>query len=272
MLAGVVALTTMAGFARADETGKACAARFEKAQYLQKDGKLRDARVESLACGAAPCPGFMREACQKLLSDIDLAQPTLVLGAQDAAGADLVEVRVTLDDQPFLPRLGADAVPVDPGEHTFRFFVADRPAATQHALVRTGEKNRVVRVTIPLPPPAPPQPAGPAATAPEGKSGGLVLPIVVGAVGVATIAASLGVGVSAKSDLDGLRSSCAPHCSASDVSSVNTRGAVSDVLLGLGVTGVAVAAVLFFVRRGGHEAPPVALRLVPATGGVGFSF
>jgi len=270
MLAGVVALTTMAGFARADETGKACAARFEKAQYLQKDGKLRDARVESLACGAAPCPGFMREACQKLLSDIDLAQPTLVLGAQDAAGADLVEVRVTLDDQPFLPRLGADAVPVDPGEHTFRFFVADRPPATQHALVRTGEKNRVVRVTIPLPPSALPQPAGPA-TVPEGKSGGLVLPIVVGAVGVATIAASIGVGASAKSDLDGLRTSCAPHCSASDVSSVNTRGAVSDVLLGVGVTGVAIAAVLFFVRRG-HEAPPVALSLVPSTGGVGFSF
>ena len=87
------------------------------------------------------------------------------------------------------------------------------------------------------------------------------------------IGASIAVGVSAKSNLDHLRTSCAPNCASSDVASVNARGIASDVLLGAGVVAVGVATVLFFVRRGGHEASPAAWHVVPMpAGGVALAF
>ncbi len=268
------ALLVASGSARGDESSKVCARSFEESQYLQKDGKLLDARLKALACGASTCPAFIREACQKILADIDSAQPTVVLAVHDAAGADLVDVRVDLDGHPFLPRVGAQAVPVDPGDHTFRFFHADDPPVEEHALIRVSEKNRIVRVAfsastrsepvVATPPPAVQPTSFWAAAWPS---------VVVGALGLGAVGASVGVGVDAKNDADNLRATCAPRCTTSAVNDVNSRLLVSDVLLGAGVVVVGVATVLFFVRHGSHESKPAAWRLVPGpSGGVALGF
>jgi hypothetical protein len=266
----VAALSAAGGrSAEADETSKACATSFERSQYLLKDGKLQDARVEALACGAAACPAFVREACQKVFADIDVAQPTVVLAAQDAGGGDLVDVRVEVDGQPFLARLGAEAVPVDPGEHTFRFFYTGQAPLEQHTLIRTGEKNRVVRAMFSASAtPAQPSLASAPALPETGTRRAPAWPsLVVGGIGLGAIGASIAVGLAAKEDADNLRSSCAPRCHPSDVADVNTRLIVSDVLLATGLITVGVATVLLLVRGGRHEAGPVAWRMGPSSVG-----
>ncbi len=259
--------------ARADDARKACAMSYESSQVLEKEGKLRGARVEANSCGAAACPGFIRDACQKLLSDLDAVQPTVVFSVQDASGADLTDVKVELDGQPFLDRLGAEAVPVDPGEHTLRFVRDGAPPLEQHVLIRTAEKNRILRVTFTQAssPSAATVAATPAPAA--GQTRGPLWPsLVVGGVGAATVVASVVVGVSGQSSANDLRTSCAPHCSSASVSSVNTRLVASDVLTGVGIAGVAVGAVLFFVRPGGQEGPRATGRVAPTADGVVVSF
>ena len=258
-----------APLARADEATKACATAFEQAQYHQRDQKLASARASAVTCAAATCPAFVRDACQKILSDVEAAQPTLVFAAQDALGNDLVDVRVEIDGQVLTEKLGPEAVPVDPGEHSLR-FVSPAGALEQHVLARVGEKNRIVRVTLPArpaatgpgTPPSPPAP-GPSRWSPWPTA-------IAGGVALAAIGASIGVGASAKSDADHLRATCAPACAHSDVSSVDTRVVVSDVLLGAGVAAAAVAVVFVFVGRGRAEAPVAALRATPE--GVAFAF
>jgi hypothetical protein len=278
IVVGVALLLGTPSHVHADETSKACAASFEKSQYLARDNKLQDARLEAVACGASACPHFVREACQKELADIDAAQPTLVLAAQDAKGADLVDVRVEVDGRALLARLGAEAVPIDPGEHVLGFFRAGQPPMLQHVLVRVGEKNRLVKAVFspPVESVAPFMAELPGTH--EASSRGLLWPsIVVGALGVGTVAASIGVGLGAKNDADSLRETCAPACSASAVDSVNSRLIVSDVLLGAGVAVVGVATVLFFVRPGakhdnGHETSALTRHLAPSHGGFAFTF
>jgi hypothetical protein len=271
LAAAMVLMATGAGTAQADETGKACAASFEKSQYLMKDGKFRAAQVDALSCSADSCPTFVREACQKVLADIDSGQPTVVFAAQDASGADLVDVRVELDGQPFVARLSAEAVPIDPGAHTLRLFHGDEPPIDQQVLVRVGEKNRLVRATF-WARSKPPTPIVPDVPAGQTTRGPVWPAIVVGVGGLASIGVSIGVGVSAKSDVDHLRDTCAPHCASSTVSDVNTRVVASDVLLGVGVVAVGVAAAMYLLRSDGHEAPPVALHLTPTPSGFALAF
>jgi hypothetical protein len=94
--------------------------------------------------------------------------------------------------------------------------------------------------------------------------------IVVGAAGVATVAASIGVGIGAENEASHLRDTCAPHCAASAVDDANNRLLVSDVLLGVGIAAAGVATVLFLSRHGSHEAPPVALHVTLTGASVAF--
>jgi hypothetical protein len=272
-LAAGILIASSPHTSRGDEATKACAASFEQSQYLQKDRKLKDARAAALACSATGCPSFVRDACQKLLADIDTTQPTVVLAAQDEAGVDLALVRVDLDGQPFVSQLGPGAVPIDPGEHTLRFVYGDQPPVEQHVMIRVAEKNRLLRAVFAAPLPTGPDPRRlallPPALPPRSRSAWPS--IVVGTLGLGAIGASVGIGASAKADADNLRSTCAPRCASSDVSSVDTRLVVSDVLLGGGIAVVGVAVVLFVFRgvHGESPAPPV---VASPNGGLALAF
>jgi hypothetical protein len=253
--------------ARADGTGRACAATFEQAQSFEHALQLRAGRASALGCVAAPCPGVVREACAAILASIDAAQPTVVLSAETAAGQDLVDVTVELDGAPFAARLGAGALAIDPGEHTLRFTLGGQPPIEQHVLMRIAEKNRSVKVRFP-----PATSVLPVVGVSTSAGASPLLPIVLAGAGLASIGASIGIGVIAKSDAEALRTSCAPGCSPAAVSDVSTRLVVSDVLLGTGVAIVAVAGIVFFVRRGGHASAPSSAHVVPTARGFALTF
>jgi len=199
LLAGFLAAAAVLAFAPAAFADvQACLNASEKGQKLRTAGKLREARESFVVCGAEGCPALVRHDCSQWNQDLQGILPTVVFGAKDKGGRDLFDVIVTMDGEPFLKKLDGKSVIVDPGKHTFK-FESGSLTATETALIKEGEKSRVITVTFegpPLPPgPTPPTTNTPGpitgpTPVPGADSTGHSLPpwIVVGVGGAALIA------------------------------------------------------------------------------------
>lgn len=244
-----------------------CNAAYEKAQVLRKARKLRAARDELLLCSQSKCPGVIAADCGPWLREVESGLPSVVVVARDPSGADVPAVKVYVDGVLLTYRLSGTPIDVDPGEHTFAFEPERGQRVEQTVLVNMGEKNRLLQVTIRGDGAAAPAPAGPAkpgeAPKDEGKKGSFVPGIVVGALGLASLGVSFGMYFSAKSSLDQLRGSCAPHCAQADVDSVRTKGIVSDVTFGVGLAGIGAGVLMMILMRPTEKAATGALVPTP---------
>ncbi len=243
-----------------------CLAASDKGQSLKLQGKLRAAREQFLVCSRTECPAIVRQDCAQWVNDVVSALPSVVVGARDARGHDLFDVKVSMDGAVLTVKLDGKPVFVDPGAHTVRYERADgaSPAVEEQVLVREGERNRSLTVNFSGPAPTtaavPSGAAPPAVTPPPTEQHrGSVSPLayVMGGVGVIALGAALYFDLSANSDVDGLRApppaGCAPHCDAAQVDPIATKYTLAGVMVGVG--GVAVgAAVLLFLLRPGKKA------------------
>lgn len=127
---------------------QACLNASEKGQRSRASGKLRDAREQFLVCGAEGCPALVRKDCAQWQTELAAALPTVVFGAKDKQGRDLFDVTVTMDGEVLLKKLDGKSITIDPGPHTFRFEAAGSPAVTERALVKEGERARVITVVM----------------------------------------------------------------------------------------------------------------------------
>ena len=120
------------------------------AQDLRRAGKLLDAREKLALCVSQACPGPVREDCAQRLDEVDRATPTLVFEVKDTKGNDVSAVRVTMDGQLLVQKVGGASIAVDPGEHRFVFEDPDgiAPKTEQAIVVREGDKDRHVRVVL----------------------------------------------------------------------------------------------------------------------------
>jgi hypothetical protein len=226
-----------AAIARADESD-ACVASYEQAQVLRMEIRLVEARDKLLICAQPACPQLLTADCARWLRQVDDSVPSIVLGARDADGKDLPNTRVFLDGRRVAERIDGTALVVDPGAHTIRFENAARGVAEQHLVARQGEKNRLVSVTFPRPD------AATRETRPVP-----VLAYVLGAVGVASIAAGTALDVSARSTFQSLKESCHSACATSDVADGRRRMLVGDVVLGVGVLALGLGVYLWLSQR-----------------------
>ncbi|WP_437581526.1 hypothetical protein [Sorangium sp. So ce887] len=184
-LAVAAALALTGARARAEPHKRACAAAYERAQGLRRDGKLLAAREALIACSQPTCPAAAVADCGPWLAEVEKSLPTVVIAARDAHGRERLDVRVLVDGRLLAAALDGKALPVDPGPHTFRYQPAWGPAVEERVLIREGEKNRALTVALgassagapasPPPPaasppaaspPAVPPPASPAASPP----------------------------------------------------------------------------------------------------------
>lgn len=242
-------------------TAQQCNAAYEKAQVLRRARKLRAARDELLTCSQSKCPGAITADCGPWLKEVETSMPSVVIVARDASGNDVPAVRVSVDGVMVAPRLTGVPIDVDPGEHVFTFEPEQGQRVDQTLLVNVGEKNRLVQV--PIRPAAKAaggdRPADKPSDQPppdEGRRPGSIVPgVVVGALGVASLGASVGLYVSAKGQINGLRSTCAPSCSSSQVDPIKTKGIASDVTFGVGLAGLGVGALLVILELTGKPAP-----------------
>lgn len=262
-LAAAIACLAAAAPARADDK-QACIAASEDAQQLRIDGKLLAARARLLECARPECPAIVRQDCAQWMADVVAATPTVVLGARDAQGHDVWTARAAMDGAPLAERLDGRPVPVDPGVHVFHFESTAAPGVTADAqvLVRAGEKNREIAVTLAVPGAPAVVPAGP--TAAVSSSGVPALAWVFGGVAVAALGTALAFDVAQALDYNHLSDTCAGHCPPDQVDHVARERLIAGASAGVGALALGAAAYVFFTRptAARASAPPVGVEVV----------
>lgn len=147
LAAAMVLASTLAALPASADV-QACLAASEKGQRARSAGRLREARELFLVCGNEGCPAMVRRDCAQWQSEIIAMLPSLVFGAKDKQGRDLFDVTVSMDGETLVRKLDGKSVNVDPGPHTFTFELVGATPVVERALVKEGEKTRVLTVTF----------------------------------------------------------------------------------------------------------------------------
>jgi hypothetical protein len=284
--------TLFSGHAQADAkdasaTKLACVQASDRAQQLRLNGKFVAARDALRSCVQDACPTVVRESCSQWLGEVNASLPSIVIGAKDGDGRDLVDLKVSIDGQLVTEHLGGLALPVDPGRHTMRYEKADGAVVEEEILVGEGTKNRPVSVAFPSAKRPEPAAGGlsaapPPASGSRGAStGNTVAGTVLAVVGAAALGTALYLDLSATSDINALRGDpCAKTgtCSASRVNSDQLDYDLAGVGVGVGVVALGVATYVFLAHPFGKTAAASvtargvpAFRVIPAAHGGGFA-
>ena len=236
---------------------KACVASHASAQREVKAGRLKEAAKLFTACGSDnACPEQLRAECSELLDKVKATVPSVIFSAIDGKGADVSNVKVYVDETLLIDGLDGRAVDLDPGKYHFRFVLPDNSELSTDALVREGEKNRLIEVRAPeekgpvVGTPATlaatPHPAVGAPPEPLEKKTPVAAWVATGVAvaGFGTFATFAILGSSDKQKLD----ECAPNCPESEHDrrdSLKTKYLVADIGLGVGAASAILAGVLF---------------------------
>jgi hypothetical protein len=287
LIAGVV-LASIPAFA--DDA--ACLDAATKGQRFRDTHKLIEARAQLRICAAYACPPVVQSDCAGWLASVEKALPSVVVTAKDDAGASLIAVKVTVDGQPFATKLEGEAVPINPGSHTFHFEGPGGATIDQVVVAAEGEQNQRVAVVLtgkaPLPGTPPSSPSatasggadGGASTTPPGASGAGGAWKTIGwvAAGVGAVGVGVGAvfGVMAIGDHDSAKCNAQNVCFSGPLNDARTAATVADV--GLIVGGALVAAglgLVLFAPGGGsgeeHPAATAVMAPVAAPGGGGLA-
>jgi hypothetical protein len=245
--------TFVVGPARADQTAPpiaptsvdACLDAAERAQLARDQRRFIEARQAMIACSAPACPLVVRKDCAKWLEELGARLPGIVVSVRDEDDHDLVDVRVFVDGKLLTPRLDGKALPVDPGEHLFRYEPSRHEPLEERVLVREGETNRLLtvkvrsRIALSRPDPVDERPRPVPA-----------LSIALAGLGVVGVGAFAFFAASAKGSIYDLRDTCGPtqSCAQSDVDSARQRLVIANVALGVGVVALAGAVLLYLTR------------------------
>jgi hypothetical protein len=260
--AATLALTLVAtaapAHADADRTER-CISSSDAGQVQRDEHKLIEARASFLACGADECPFELRKQCQRWLDEVSARVPSVAISARDEAGRDVVDVRVFVDGKLLLSKLDGVAVPVNPGEHVFRYEPRGSAPSEERVLVREGESSRLVTVRVegatskPKPKPLEPLRTDSSRSSPDERPRSSSVPlgsVILAGVGVLGVGAFALFASTAKSQLDTLRSGCGStrSCDSAEVDGVRRDLTIGNVALGVGALALAGAVFLYVWR------------------------
>jgi len=180
----------------------------------------------------------MRVDCAHWLEEVDSSLPSIVVGAKDAGGGDLFDVRVKVDGEPVDDLASGRPIVLDPGPHVVRFERGKAPdleVREVKLLLRTGERNRAVLATMQVTRDARP-------SAPKGESGGIPTATwLFGGVGLLALGSFGTFAILGGQEKSRLRDTCSPGCTDRDVATVRGDYIVADISLGVGVVALGVA-------------------------------
>lgn len=272
---GLAAFFVAATASAAGPDRKACIAAADDGQKLRDEGKLTLAREKFITCASKSCPAAVAKECSRWVQDTDRDVPSVTFRALDEHGKEVLDVRVSVDDQAIAESIDARSVPLDPGEHKFRFDRADGTSVESKIVIRPAEKNRIVELAFEAPKPATPVPPPPPPR-PNDEPSGFRIPILgwVGA-GVAVVGVGMTAlfAIQANDDEDRLRGTCAPSCPSSERDSIDSKLLLANVGLGVSVVGVGVAVVSTVLVNSGRpssKAGRLSPTLAPSHGGANF--
>lgn len=207
---------------------------------MRRTGELRQARAQLITCSASLCPRAVRVDCARWLAEVESALPSVVIQARDAAGADVVDVTVSIDGVIQQRTLDGLALPLDPGTRVFRFEAPGRDTTQQTLAIREGEKNRVVPVVLIRTGAQRPAARVPLAVVEQERHGIPLGAWVLGGAGVVAVGAGVALWARGLSERSDLRGECASSasCLQGDIDAAKTKLAVGDVLAGVGVLAI----------------------------------
>jgi hypothetical protein len=258
----------------------ACVKAADKGQSERRAGHLKDARAAFYECGRDTCPVVVRRDCSRWADEVSRAIPTLTFRARDAAGHDIVDARVIVDDALVKPRIDGQSVEVDPGPHVVRFETGGATPVVERVVLLEGEKDRVASVTFqapvaaPAPPPAPPPVARQTPSSPHGPP---TMAYVFLGLSVASLGAATYFGIASLNDYRHDNQTCRPNCSSSVLNSLRTEEILVDVFGGVAIVAGGLATWLFLSRPDAGakgQAVTVGMALLPGggAGAVGVRF
>jgi hypothetical protein len=152
-----------------------CIAQYDQGIALRNQGKLLLARRALSQCATAACGADVGATCEKEAGATSERIPTIAFATKNGSQLDITSVSVTIDGVRYPGKLAGNAIPLDPGEHEFRFETSgEKPVSLRFVLIE-GEHNRkesvlfgpVVAPPSPPPPPPPPAPSQPPASVPS---------------------------------------------------------------------------------------------------------
>lgn len=215
------------------ESADACFNAAVDGQKQRDAGKLLAARARFIECTKG-CPDEVQKDCAKWLTDLEATLPTVVFGARDGKGHDLLDVRVSVDGTFVSDTSQGKPVPLDPGAHRVRFERDGETPIERTVVVRAGEKNRTVVVEF-----APKQTIVETSRVPTAT-------FILAGVGV------VGLGVfgifGARGLSDYSRFGCEEGCTSSEKRSVDKQFLIADVSLGVSVAAFAAAGIVWLAR------------------------
>ncbi len=263
-----------------------CLSAFDQAQSLRGEGKLIAAHKQLEICASAGCPEVVTSKCFPWLEEVTAALPSIVIAAQDHAGADVIDVKVTSDGQVLAESLDGRPIMVDPGAHKLRFERPGSPALEQQIVAREGEKNRRIDIkfqaetaatppptatatgTAPSPDPPPPGPE-PAPTTPDEADSGGISPLVWVGFGVAGVGLIVGgiTGGLAMSEGSSLDDQCAGEgCTQDDIDSGMAVAHVSTASFAVAGVGAAVGLVGLLMSGSSEPEEAAGFQIEPIVG------
>src|SRR3954471_4883993 len=110
---GMALGTTSSPSRAADKTSLGCIQASDEGQTARDSGDLLHARELLAECAAIKCPPLIRRDCTLWLEDVQRQMPSVVLGAHDTAGHDVLEATVQVDGEP--KRLDGTPLELAPG-------------------------------------------------------------------------------------------------------------------------------------------------------------
>jgi hypothetical protein len=256
----------------------ACLDAASKGQRLKATHKLVDARDQLRVCAASQCPAVVQSDCANWLAEVESALPTVVVTARDGTGADLADVKVSVDGQPLLAKLDGQAVPMDAGPHTFRFERAkDDASLERQVIVREGEKNQAVAVVLGAARAAPAPPSG--ATGVPSPGGGdrpastpwKTIGWVLGGAGVVGLGVGAAFGLSAMGDKSSADCNPSNQCAPGPLGSARSAALAADVGFVAGGVLLAGGVALVLVGSGASATRETAgsVKVAPTVGASG---
>jgi hypothetical protein len=216
----------------------ACHANYEEAQVARRQRRLLDARTALRVCSGAACPSAIRADCVDWLDQVGHSLPSVVVTAR-ARGADVLDVKVFVDDKLATEKLSGFALELDPGLHKFRFESPPWPVIEREVLANEGVKDRPIEVDFApsLTPPA----ANLAATRePPGPLRLERSDYLFGGIALAGFATLVYFGGTGLYDAHNLQTSCGSYCDHQDVNDVRTKLVIADIGLAVGMVALAL--------------------------------
>jgi hypothetical protein len=210
-------------------------------------------REDLQLCASAACPAAMTGLCAGDLRSLEGRIPSVVLAATDTGGRDLSDVRVSEGGRPLVATLDGRALEMDPGPHHFRFERPGSAPVETTVVVREGEKDRVLTVTlgaatttVTVPPSLPPHPGDTPGAAQSSRP----IPWTVYGAGGLTLATA---GLFAYFGLHGLAqradlSSCKGSCDQGAVDTATRNLNIADGFMAATIVGVVGTTLLFLTR------------------------